>query len=80
MSPPRSVQVQKAGYGARSNDVYVASTSHVHETTPKGIHVAFVSTRVETAQPLLELQCGVKLLGPVRARQRRSLERESSRH
>ena len=49
----------------RASDVYVFCCSYSHCVVGKNKWVAFVSTRVETANPLAELAPGLALLGPV---------------
>lgn len=48
----------------RHNDIYVAVVSHAHCVAARGAYIAIVSTTVETANPLAEIQVGVDLLGP----------------
>jgi len=48
----------------RKNDIYVSCVSHTHNVAPKGMFIAFISTIVETANPLDELKAGLVLLGP----------------
>eukprot|EP00906_Rhabdomonas_costata_P015865 RCo022747 len=52
----------------RKNDVYIINTSAVHKVCPDGMYIAMVSTTVETANPEAELEPGLKLLGPIRAK------------
>jgi len=49
----------------RRNDIYVAMVSSTHNVCAKDIHVAIVSTIVETSTPELEIQTGLNLLGPI---------------
>lgn len=48
----------------RGHDIYVAMVSSSHEVAPNGKYIAIVSTTVETANPIAELQPGIALLGP----------------
>jgi Rab GDP dissociation inhibitor len=52
----------------RKNDVYVINTSFVHKVCPDGTYIALVSTMVETTNPETELDAGLRLLGPVKAK------------
>ena len=49
----------------RKNDIYIAMISHNHNVAPKDLHIAIVSTIVETSTPELELDAGYKLLGTI---------------
>lgn len=46
-------------------DIYVAAVGSSHHVCPEGMHVAFVSTFVETEFPLEEIKPGLNLLGPI---------------
>lgn len=46
-------------------DIYIAMVSSTHNVCAKGIHIAIVSTIVETDKPELEIAPGLKLLGPI---------------
>ncbi|KAF9076139.1 rab GTPase activator [Rhodocollybia butyracea] len=49
----------------RRNDIYIAMVSSTHNVCAKGVHIAIVSTIVETDKPELEIAPGLKLLGPI---------------
>jgi len=49
----------------RRNDIYIAMVSSTHNVCAKDIHVAIVSTIVETDRPELEIAPGLNLLGPI---------------
>ncbi|KAH8915988.1 rab GTPase activator [Atractiella rhizophila] len=49
----------------RKNDIYVAAISYTHNVCPKDMIIAIVSTIVETSTPELEIEAGLKLLGPI---------------
>ncbi|GMH32671.1 hypothetical protein BSKO_00505 [Bryopsis sp. KO-2023] len=49
----------------RRSDIYVFCCSYVHSVAPMGKWLAFVSTNVETANPVAELGPGLALLGAV---------------
>ncbi|PWN27317.1 rab GTPase activator [Jaminaea rosea] len=49
----------------RKHDIYVASLSSNHNVVPRDLHLAIVSTIVETDKPELELRPGLDLLGPI---------------
>ncbi|KAJ3721547.1 rab GTPase activator [Lentinula raphanica] len=49
----------------RRNDIYIAMVSSTHNVCAKGIHIAIVSTIVETDKPELEILPGLKLLGQI---------------
>ncbi|KAK2461644.1 hypothetical protein APHAL10511_006107 [Amanita phalloides] len=49
----------------RKNDIYIAIVSSTHNVCAKDIHIAIVSTIVETDKPELEIAPGLKLLGPI---------------
>ncbi|KAJ3870265.1 rab GTPase activator [Lentinula novae-zelandiae] len=49
----------------RRNDIYIAMVSSTHNVCAKGIHIAIVSTIVETDKPELEIAPGLKLLGAI---------------
>ncbi|KAF8745136.1 hypothetical protein AX14_010596 [Amanita brunnescens Koide BX004] len=49
----------------RKHDIYVAVVSSTHNVCAKGVHVAIVSTIVETDKPELEIAPGLKLLGTI---------------
>ena len=53
------------GQVGRKFDIYVACTSSAHSISPLGMHVAIVSTVVETEYPELELRPGLELLGSI---------------
>lgn len=44
---------------------YLFCCSYAHNVAPKGKFIAFVSTEAETDNPKVELEPGIKLLGPV---------------
>lgn len=47
------------------SDIYVAALSNNHNVVPRDIHLAIVSTIVESDKPELELKPGLDLLGPI---------------
>ncbi len=49
----------------RKSDIYVSCVSFAHNVAAKGKYIAIVSTTVETANPVQELEAGMMLLGPV---------------
>ncbi|KAG8902926.1 Rab GDP dissociation inhibitor alpha [Tulasnella sp. 403] len=49
----------------RRNDIYIANVSSTHNVAAKDIHIAIVSTIVETDRPEQELAPGLKLLGTI---------------
>ncbi|KAH1040314.1 hypothetical protein J1N35_042057 [Gossypium stocksii] len=49
----------------RKSDMYLFCCSYAHNVAPKGKFIAFVSTEAETDNPKVELEPGIKLLGPV---------------
>ena len=49
----------------RRSDIYVFSCSYSHNVAPKDKWIAFVSTTVETSNPVAELAPGLALLGHV---------------
>ncbi|MBA0601638.1 hypothetical protein Gorai_004810 [Gossypium raimondii] len=49
----------------RKSDMYLFCCSYAHNVAPKGKFIAFVSTEAETDDPKVELEPGIKLLGPV---------------
>lgn len=49
----------------RRSDIYVLCVSSANMVTPKGKYIAMVSTTVETNNPNMELEPGLKLLGPI---------------
>ena len=49
----------------RKHDIYIASLSHNHNVLPAGMHLAIVSTIIETSTPSLELKPGLDLLGSI---------------
>ena len=49
----------------RRNDIYVAVVSSSHMVAARGMFIAIVSTTVETANPIAELNPGINLLGPI---------------
>lgn len=49
----------------RRNDIYIASVSSTHNVCAKDIHIAIVSTIVETNKPHEEIAPGLALLGPI---------------
>ncbi|CAM6096352.1 unnamed protein product [Calypogeia fissa] len=52
----------------RKSDVYVFCCSFSHNVAPKGKYIAFVSTEAETDRPEIELEAGLRLLGPIEER------------
>lgn len=52
----------------RKNDIYIACMSEKFKVAPKNFFIAIVSTTVETATPLKEVEMGIKLLGNIVAR------------
>lgn len=48
-----------------ASDIYVAALSNNHNVVPRDIHLAIVSTIVESDKPELELKPGLDLLGPI---------------
>ena len=46
-------------------DIYIASVSSTHNVCAKDVHVAIVSTIVETGRPEQEIAPGLALLGPI---------------
>jgi Rab GDP dissociation inhibitor len=52
----------------RRNDVYVCAVSHAHNVAAPGKYIAIVSTTVETADPIRELESGFMLLGKIMER------------
>lgn len=49
----------------RKSDVYVFCCSYTHNVAPKNRWLAFVSTTVETSNPVAEVTAGLALLGQV---------------
>ncbi|TFY81001.1 hypothetical protein EWM64_g3007 [Hericium alpestre] len=49
----------------RKNDIYIAMVSSTHNVCAKDVHVAIVSTIVETDKPEQEIAPGLQLLGPI---------------
>jgi Rab GDP dissociation inhibitor len=49
----------------RKNDVFVCMMSDQQKVSAQGVYVAIVSTKVETANPATELNCGLALLGNI---------------
>lgn len=49
----------------RKSDIYVFCCSYAHSVAPMGKWLAFVSTNVETANPVAELSPGLALLGAI---------------
>jgi Rab GDP dissociation inhibitor len=49
----------------RKHDIYIAEVSGAHNVCAKGVHIAQVSTVVETSTPELELRPAMDLLGPI---------------
>ena len=49
----------------RRNDIYVCMVSSAHCVASQGKYIAIVSTTVETANPIHELQPGLALLGRI---------------
>ena len=49
----------------RMTDMYVFGCSFAHNVCAKGKYLAFVSTTVETANPHLEIEPGLRLLGHI---------------
>jgi Rab GDP dissociation inhibitor len=56
---------QKQVQPNRKSDIYISCVSYAHNVASKGKYIALVSTTVETANPIAELEPGLKLLGPV---------------
>uniref|UniRef100_A0A7S1XT43 Rab GDP dissociation inhibitor n=2 Tax=Phaeomonas parva TaxID=124430 RepID=A0A7S1XT43_9STRA len=52
----------------RNHDIYIAFLGNEHEVAPKNRFIAIVSTTVETADPMAELEPGIRLLGNVMER------------
>ena len=52
----------------RKTDIYVMVISHAQCVAAKGKYIAIVSTTVETDDPKLELEPGIRLLGKLIAR------------
>lgn len=48
----------------RNSDTYISMVSYSHLICAKGIHVAMVSTTVETEEPESEIKFALELLGP----------------
>ena len=46
-------------------DIYIAMVSSTHNVCAKDVYVAIISAIVETENPEAEIDCGLKLLGPV---------------
>lgn len=49
----------------RKNDIYIAMVGWGHNVASKNHYIATVSTIVETSNPHIEIEAGLKLLGPV---------------
>jgi len=49
----------------RKSDIYISCVSAAHNVCPKGKFVAIVSSRLETEDPIRELDVALKLLGPI---------------
>lgn len=49
----------------RKNDIYIAEVSAAHSICPRDHYLAIVATIAETDNPHLELEPGLKLLGPI---------------
>lgn len=49
----------------RKNDIYICVVSHAHMVSATGKYIAIVSTQVETATPLAEVQPGLAMLGRI---------------
>jgi len=49
----------------RRNDIYVCMVSSAHNVAAPGMYIAIVSTTVETANPMAEIQPGIALLGKI---------------
>lgn len=49
----------------RKHDIYIAALSSNHNVLPRDMHLAIVSTIVETDKPELELRPAMDLLGPI---------------
>ena len=49
----------------RRNDIYVCMISSAHQVAAQGMYIAIVSTTVETADPLKEINPGIALLGNI---------------
>ncbi|GAO47288.1 hypothetical protein G7K_1498-t1 [Saitoella complicata NRRL Y-17804] len=49
----------------RKNDIYIAEVSSTHNVCAKDHYLAIVSTIVETDNPHVEIEPGIKLLGPI---------------
>lgn len=47
------------------SDIYVAGLSSNHNVVPRDLHLAIVSTIVETDKPEFEIRVGLDLLGPI---------------
>ena len=53
------------GEAKRKSDIYISVVSCAHNVCDTGKFIATVSTTIETDNPLAELECGIKLLGPI---------------
>ncbi len=51
--------------GLERTDIFVLMVSSIHAVSKKGYYIAIVSTNVETAEPVKELEPAMQLLGPV---------------
>lgn len=49
----------------RTNDIFVSMVGAGHNISSQGIYIASVTTRVETSNPVSEVEAGLKLLGPI---------------
>lgn len=52
----------------RKHDIYITSMGDTFKVAPEGFNIAIVSTTVETASPLKEVQVGINLLGSIKER------------
>lgn len=50
----------------RKSDIYVSLVSNTHQVSAQGWFIAMVSSKVETANPELEIKPGLDLLGPIK--------------
>ena len=49
----------------RQNDIYCCMVSYAHNVAARGMYIAICSTRVETDDPIAELDQAFNLLGPI---------------
>jgi len=49
----------------RKNDIYISCVSHAHNVAPQGKYLVFLSTTVETGNPIKELDIALKMVEPV---------------